>query len=522
MGNQINQHKVGKREARVGAGVVEMQGRNPGDCVWGPCGRAPLPCTICSPFLLYPVPTGGHKGPCPTFAPPPPLRELPSRVSTGGHKGPYPYATYCNPFSKNLSAKVSLMKVRLLLLLSIPIIFTLLALPAHAASTGRIFGQLLDGTNKNAPIAGQTVTLQVAQGNNAKDLASVTTDAHGSYSFNTLATDSNTGYALYTRYRGAQYNSDIITLNSKPVQQVNLTVYQTTTSTANIAIIRATILLREPDAQKGSVSVSELYIFRNLDTRTYVGSLNASQGMPNALRFSLPHTARNVALGQEFSGYKVVMVDRGFASDAAIPPGDSQFSFAFDMPYSSSNYDFDYTVVYPTVQLNVLVPPDIHASSDILVSQGPKTANQRPYILFQANALLASKAVHLQLEGLSAAASSSAASNTSFSLPLWLLIGLLIMAAIIFITMLFYRATSHSTSPKKTSQRKPQKQRKNTAAKPQTAQPSDKEKEQALLQELLDLDKAFEAGKLTKKVYQERRAKTKARLRTIMHQKVTP
>ena len=93
------------------------------------------------------------------------------------------------------------------------------------------------------------------------------------------------------------------------------------------------------------------------------------------------------------------------------------------------------------------------------------------------------------------------------------------MAAIIFITMLFYRATWRSTSTKKTS--KPQKQRKSTAAKPQTEQPSDKEKEQALLQELLDLDKAFEAGKLTKKVYQERRAKTKARLRAIMREKVT-
>ncbi len=400
-------------------------------------------------------------------------------------------------------------------------IFLVFPSPSYAASSGRIFGQLLDGTNKNAPIAGQTVTLQVAQGNNAKDLASVTTDAHGSYSFNGLATDSNISYALYTRYLGAQYNSDIITLNSKPVQQVNLTVYQTTTSTANIAIVRATILLREPNAQKGSVSVSELYIFRNLDTRTYVGSLGASQGMPNALRFSLPHTARNVALGQEFSGYKVVMVDRGFASDAAIPPGDSQFSFAFDMPYGTSNYDFDYTVVYPTVQLDVLVPPDIHASSDILVSRGPKTADQHPYILFQANALLASKALHLELEGLSTAASSSATSNSPFSLPVWLLIGLLIMAAIIFITMLFYRATSRSTSTKKASQRKPQQQRENTAAKAKTTQPSDKEKERALLQELLDLDKAFEAGKLTKKVYQERRAKTKARLRAIMREKVT-
>ena len=95
------------------------------------------------------------------------------------------------------------------------------------------------------------------------------------------------------------------------------------------------------------------------------------------------------------------------------------------------------------------------------------------------------------------------------------------MAAIIFITMLFYRATSRSTSTKKASQRKPQQQRENTAAKAKTTQPSDKEKERALLQELLDLDKAFEAGKLTKKVYQERRAKTKARLRAIMREKVT-
>lgn len=94
------------------------------------------------------------------------------------------------------------------------------------------------------------------------------------------------------------------------------------------------------------------------------------------------------------------------------------------------------------------------------------------------------------------------------------------MAAIILITMLFYRATSRSTSTKKAPQRKPQQQRKNSAAKAKTAQPSDKE--QALLQELLDLDKAFEAGKLTKKVYQERRAKTKARLRAIMREKVTP
>ena len=40
--------------------------------------------------------------------------------------------------------------------------------------------------------------------------------------------------------------------------------------------------------------------------------------------------------------------------------------------------------------------------------------------------------------------------------------------------------------------------------------------QQALLRELLELDKAYEAGKLKKAAYQERRAKTKARLRALM------
>src|SRR6266849_3496468 len=41
---------------------------------------------------------------------------------------------------------------------------------AYAASNGRIFGQLLNGTKNNAPVAAQSVTLQMAQGNTAKDL----------------------------------------------------------------------------------------------------------------------------------------------------------------------------------------------------------------------------------------------------------------------------------------------------------------------------------------------------------------
>ena len=48
------------------------------------------------------------------------------------------------------------------------------------------------------------------------------------------------------------------------------------------------------------------------------------------------------------------------------------------------------------------------------------------------------------------------------------------------------------------------------------ALPSQKDQQEALLQELLHLDKAFEAGTIKKSEYEERRTRTKAELRSLM------
>ncbi len=411
--------------------------------------------------------------------------------------------------------------------------------PLLAASTGRISGQLLNGSNKNAPVGGQSVTLQMAQGNSARDLASVKTDANGRYTFSQLATDKSISYALYSNYLGAQYNSSIVTLAAKPVQQVNLTVYDATSSTANIAVVRATILLQKPDAQTSSVSVSELYIFRNLEAHTYVGSLDSSHGRPNALLFSLPHTARNVTLSSGFNGYSAVEVNSGIATNAAIPPGDSQFAFTFAMPYfASSAYDFDYKAIYPTVQLTMLLPPAIHGSSSELLSYGPVKSGQNSFNLFQASVLAANTEVHLELNGLPTNAPPLApvgsTASTFEASKAWLIILLLLaMAVVMLVTGLLYRARRRpgpAASPQRRREQrqalsKPQQQRGKSApaaAKVRPAAEQAAENEQALLQQLLELDKAFEAGQVSKTVYQDRRARIKGRLRALLDEKVTP
>ncbi len=224
---------------------------------------------------------------------------------------------------KKLTIKSALLAVALLLF------FTLTILPAYAVApgNGHIYGQLLDGSNKNAPIANQVVTLQVAQGSGAKDVSTSKTDAQGKFSFANLLTDKTLSYVAYIRYQGAQYESSVVTLDSNATQKVSLTVYQATSNPQNIAILQANVLVREPDIERGILSVSEVFAIQNLNNRAYVGSFDASKGKPNALRFTLPQGAKNVALGKGFNGYNVIQVDRGFASDAALLPGGNEFLF---------------------------------------------------------------------------------------------------------------------------------------------------------------------------------------------------
>jgi len=210
---------------------------------------------------------------------------------------------------------------------------------------GRISGQLQDGTKRNAPVVGQSVTLQMAQGQNAGDLKTITTDAHGMFSFGGLNTDKTISYAIYTLYQKAQYFTDLISLSDKPVQQINLLVYDATASASNIAIVQANVLIDKADTQHGLLNITESFVFENLGLTTYVGSLQASGQKPNALRFSLPSGAGQLSLKVGFDGYNVVQVDPGFASDAAIPPGQSQFAFSFHVPYSASHYDFSDTII---------------------------------------------------------------------------------------------------------------------------------------------------------------------------------
>ena len=130
--------------------------------------------------------------------------------------------------------------------------------------------------------------------------------------------------------------------------------------------------------------------------------------------------------------------------------------------------------------------------------------------------MLAGTEVHLKLANLPAVPHTSNLSTLNPAL-LWLVVGLLILLAILFVTWFIYRSKRRSPRPA-TENGVATRSLGETSPLVGARSPAQSPEQQALLQKLLNLDKAFEAGKIKKAEYQEQRAKTKAQLRLLMNE----
>lgn len=274
-----------------------------------------------------------------------------------------------------------------------------------AGSAGVIAGVAENGTHGNAPVAGQQVTLQLTIGTSAQDIASATTDAQGRFSFTGIDVSESSllggSYAVYTRFQGGVFSSGAINLSVNQTQTVTLMVYDATQDSANLSVSVATVLVREPDITHGLVGIGEFITVRNSGMTAFVGSFpanGANGAMPSLLRFSLPASAQNVTTGVGFFNTSAIQIDSGFAAAATVPPGQTQFAFAYDLPYTGTTLTIPFKAEYPTAQVVTLVSPNmlVRATSGVS-AQGIVTAFGAHYQVYTANNVAADGQVSVNL-----------------------------------------------------------------------------------------------------------------------------
>jgi hypothetical protein len=231
---------------------------------------------------------------------------------------------------------------------------------ALAAGAGSIDGNLVDGTTGGTPLAGQTITLLHQAGASLSQSGTTVTDARGAFRFSGLANGTADLYAATVTFQDASYSTDVLVLGDTPTR-VTLLAYEATSSDALIGIGPVAIQVQSPDVTSGQIPVAELVTVVNAGQHTYVGAAAPANGKPmNLLRFALPAGATNVVTRTGFDNAQTIQVDRGFATTATVPPGQTQFSFTFNLPYDGTRAALTYKAIYPTARVVVIAPTALH------------------------------------------------------------------------------------------------------------------------------------------------------------------
>jgi hypothetical protein len=374
-----------------------------------------------------------------------------------------------------------------------------------AQGEGVIEAQVVNGTEGGGSVEGLTVTLYAFQNMVELDSLTAVTNAEGQVRFEELETSPDIVYVLSVTYAGIEYGSLPLdfTGGDETTLVVSLQVYETTESfeQAAIQVERMHVFV---DLEDGVMSVGELHIFSNSSDRTFIGTEHPELDQRVTLRFVLPEGATELHFQMSGEDDRYVVTKDGFADTEAVRPGTSQqVLYGYNLSYGQADsFDFVRSLLYPTTNLNVLVPRmGVDVTSDQVELNEIRTVEGQAYLNLNGRNLAAGDELSVHFEGLQDIvhqATATGATQNEFD-PKWIALGL---AALALVGGIIYPSLRRSRTPVPASA---------------PIEPTDVRLTR-LLQAIADLDDAFEAGRVDEAGYRQQRRALKDEALTLMQE----
>ncbi|MGB8645945.1 MAG: hypothetical protein WCF84_11965 [Anaerolineae bacterium] len=339
-----------------------------------------------------------------------------------------------------------------------------------------LLGHIMNGT-ESAPtnsVAGLTVTL-FQMGGSGPVTRTVQTNDKGVFAFPDATVSAQTPYFVQVDYQGIHYFSDILQGDISATAPLSLTVYETAPLSPNYQIDSAHFILEVAPHQVGGVELLQL---SNPTDKAFLLPLPLMVN-PSAIQFNDPR--------DEFRAVKSADGSLAFP----VLPTTTEILVGVTVDTQAPNAAFKIKTPVKIGQLNVLVAQtgDVQVSSPDLTTGAAFTPPPNPNSSSPPQ-------TYWQLNGKSVAANSTLSVNvTTGGVDMGLVQNLVVLgggglAAILLLTLPFI-------------------QRRRAQAQGATAETDER---LARLQEIADLDDAFEAGEIGEEEYRNERATLKAEL----------
>ena len=389
-------------------------------------------------------------------------------------------------------------------ILLVVLMFVLSASFVLAQSTGAIEAQIVNRTEGGGSTENLTVAMHAFQGSPYElDSLTAIADAEGRVRFEGLDTSPDIVYVLNATYTEVDYASQPLSFEEggETSLSATLAVYETTTDPdqAAIQIERMHMFV---DFLDGEISVGELYIFSNGGDRTFIGIEEPTLGQRITLRFVLPEGAENLRFEMGGEGDRFLTTADGFADTEVVRPGTGQqVLYAYTLSYGQADtFDFARPLLYPTANLNVLVPRvGVDVTSDQVELNEIRTVEGQTYLNLNGRGFGAGDQVSVRFDGLQDIVqqpTTPSAAQKGFDAK-WIALGL---AALALVGGLIY--------PSLRATRKPAPVRQPTEATDVRLS--------RLLEAIANLDDAFEAGGMDEASYRKQRQALKSEALTLM------
>ena len=402
-------------------------------------------------------------------------------------------------------------RICLILATSAFVAFALLALPLPRAlgqtgGQGKIEGQIVNGTKDAQPAstASLTVTLMyAAQGATSLVTQTAATNASGKFVFANLDTISTTRYLVTARYADVEYYSDLLAFTepNSTTLPAAITVYDSTEDPAAVQVLETHLVM---DVQPPWFVIQQIVVVENLEDRIYVGKAIG----PHRMSLSLPILAKaiNIQFDDQTVDQTTLRGDGVLTYTLPIAPGKDQVLFQYAVPYTAPTYEFNLPLPYTIARLGVYLK-DVGAtvqSQQLSPAPSPMgTVPNAPKLIAVAGDKFAAgtviKATIDKLPAAPAPTGQTAPRNepAPSSLPVSpQTIGLVVLGAAgaAAIALLVYPILRRRRQG------------------PEEEEETEEDPRQDLLQEIAELDDAFEAGDISESEYKDQRAALKAKL----------
>ncbi len=379
---------------------------------------------------------------------------------------------------------------------------------AQTGGQGKIEGKIVNGTKDAKPssTANLTVTLMfAAQGATSIVTQTAMSDASGKFSFTNLDTISTTRYLVTARYADVEYYSDVMAFTSpnSTTLPAEITVYDATEDPSAVQVTEMHLVV---DVQSPWLAVQQIVVVQNTSDRIYIGK---SIG-PHRLSLSLPILAKaiNIQFDDQTADQTTMRGEGVLTYTLPIGPGKDQILFQYDVPVAPPKYEFNLLLPNDVARFGLYVADvgETVQSQQLVPAPSPmgNVPNAPKLIALAGDKFTAGTTIKATLDKLPAAATQpgqTAPAGQPTALPVnpqtigLVILGAAIVAAVALLVFPMLRRRAASAEDADDAEQD--------------------ESHEDLLQDIADLDDAFEAGKIDEAEYKEQRAALKAQLAEI-------